>query len=426
MARSLVCLLLIATAVAAEDPAVVRAIGLIYQATMAAEAKDNATFLAKAEEAASLRPDFPRALRTLATAQTANERPEDAVATLERLAALGVGETVEKAEEFAALRDRPDFKAVARKLAVNLHPQGDGESAFLLRDVTGLIEGIAWRESTGEFLFGDVNARTVWARKKDGALRRLTPESDELFGVFGLAIDDASGTLWAATTAVPEMRGFAAELEGAAGVAEIDLASGAVRRVLTVARKAGAPRPPLISDLALAPDGTVFAIDGGTQAIWQLAPNANALQPVAESDEFIELQGVVVLAGGAALLVSDHANGLLRVDLRSRAVTRLDFPDTTFVGLDGLALAPDGSVIAIQSGTRPNRILRVTLDAAAEAVEGIKILESGHLTMAAPSLGCVGQAGNFYFIANPGWSRFDGTEGKPTAPRSIAVLKTKL
>ena len=77
---------------------------------------------------------------------------------------------------FAALRPRKEFQAVVKKLAANLYPKGSGEVAFTLRDVTGLIEGIAWREKTGEFYFGDVNGRAVWVRGKDGSLRRFTPE----------------------------------------------------------------------------------------------------------------------------------------------------------------------------------------------------------------------------------------------------------
>ena len=93
------------------------------------------------------------------------------------------------------MRGRKDFQEVTKQLAANLHPKGSGEVAFTLREVTGLIEGIAWREKTGEFYFSDVHHRTVWMRNKDGGLRRFTPEGDELFGVFGLAVDESSGAL---------------------------------------------------------------------------------------------------------------------------------------------------------------------------------------------------------------------------------------
>jgi sugar lactone lactonase YvrE len=410
----------------AQTPSAAEAMRLAREGAAASEANDSATYLARMEAAAALRPDFPRILVNLAAAQVANDRLDEAVATLERLAALGLHSPVEKQEEFAALRPRKDFQAVVKKLAGNLYPKGSGEIAFALREVTGLLEGIAWREKTGVFYFGDVNGRAVWRRTKDGALERLTPEGDELYGVFGLALDEASGTLWAATSAVPAMRGFTPDQDGTAALAEIDLESGAIRRVIPVARASGDQQSHVLGDLALAADGSVFVTDSGAPTLWRLPPGGRSLQPVVESPEFLSLQGIVLVSTDTAVL-SDHANGLLRVDLAQRVVRRLDAPpDTTLIGLDGLVLAPEGHVLAIQNGLRPNRILRVVLDAAADTVEKVTVLESGHITMAAPSLGCIGPDGDLYYIGNAGWTRFENTDGQPSAPRSVPIFRTKL
>lgn len=400
---------------------------LAREATAAAEAGDQAGYLAKMEAAVALRPDFPRMLVNLAAAQLALERPDDAVATLDRLAALGLSSPVEKTEEFAALRPRKDFQAVVKKLAANLHPKGSGEIAFSLRGVTGLIEGIAWREKTGQFFFGDVNGRAVWVREgKEGALRRFTPEGDELLGVFGLAVDEESGALWAATSAVAAMRDFTSDQDGTAALAEIDLASGAVRRVIPVVRRAGDQQSHVLGDLAIATDGSVFIPDSGGTTLWRLAPGGTALESFVESPEFLSLQGIVLLSADVAV-VADHANGLLRIDLAGRRVRRLESPpDTSLIGLDGLALAPDGRVFAIQNGLRPNRVLRIELEGLAESVAAVTVLESGHITMAAPSLGCIAADGDFYYVGNAGWTRFEDTDGRPSAPRSVPIFRTKL
>ena len=180
--------LLVPLASSAAETDTTRAMRLAREATAAAQAGDNGDYLAKMEQAVALRPDFPRMQVNLAAAQLAAGRPAAALATLEQLAKLGLNSPVEKSPDFAALRGRKDFEAVVKKLAANAHPRGDGEIVFSLREVTGLIEGIAWRAKTGEFYFGDVNARAVWVRGKDEILRRLTPEGDELFGVFGLVL----------------------------------------------------------------------------------------------------------------------------------------------------------------------------------------------------------------------------------------------
>ena len=103
-----------------------------------------------------------------------------------------------------------------------------------------------------------------------------------------------------------------------------------------------------------------------------------------------------------------------------------DFPNLTVTHLDGLVLAPDGTILAIQNGLRPTRVLRISLDDVAETVTEVRVLESGHLTMAAPSLGCIGPEGALHFIGNAGWTRFEGTDGRPSQPRSIPIFRTEL
>jgi sugar lactone lactonase YvrE len=407
----------------ADEPAVVTARKLARDGVAAADAKDYPLYLAKMEAAVALRPDYPRLLVNLAGAQALNENADAAIATLTRLAALGVSSPVEKSDEFAALRDREDFKAVSAKLAGNLVPSGAGEYAFMLPGMTGLIEGIAVREKTGEFFFGDVHLRCVWVRAPDGKVRRFSEPADELLGVFGLAVDEANGTLWAATTALPAMQGYTKDLDGAAGVAEFDLTSGKLRRVV---RLPADGKQHVFGDLTVAPDGSVYLPDSGEAVLWRLAPGATAPEVFLSSPEFMSLQGVAITPDGRTAILSDYANGLLRLDLATRDLSPFPTPpNTTLLGIDGLALAPDGSVLAVQSGVRPKRILRLTFDSSLQSVTQVTVLESGHLTMADPTLGCIA-GGQFVFVGNAGWSRFEGADIKPTDPRPIPIFHTKL
>ena len=145
-----------------------------------------------------------------------------------------------------------------------------------------------------------------------------------------------------------------------------------------------------------------------------------------ESGEFLSLQGIVLWPGGIAI-VADHANGLLRVDLNRGAVQRLDTPPgATLIGLDGLTLVEDGAVLAIQNGVRPNRVLKIELDASGTTVIAATVLESGHIMMAAPSLGVIATGGDFFFVGNAGWSRFEEPGAPPTPPRSVPIYRIKL
>lgn len=406
---------------AAEPPAVA-ARALAREAATAAAAKDYATYLTKIEAAVALRPDYPRLLVSLASAQALNLRPDAAITTLNRLADLGVYAAVEKSEALASLRERKDFAEVSARFAANLRPIGPGVIAYELPGMTGLIEGIVYRAKTKDFFFGDVHERAVWIRTQDGTVKRFTTDNPAVLGVFGLAIDEPRGSLWAATSALPAMRGFTAAQKGTAGVAEFDLATGQLRRVARLPADHG---DHVIGDLALGPDGSIYLPDSGVPVLWRLAPGADAPEKFLESAEFISLQGAIVLPSGKALLLSDYANGLLRVDLTTLSVHRLDAPpNTTLLSIDGLALAPDGTVRAVQNGVRPLRVLALTLDPTADKVVKVTVLDSSHPAMADPTLGCF--AGDeFYFVGEAGWDHFEKGGAEKATARSVPIFRSQ-
>ena len=67
------------------------------------------------------------------------------------------------------------------------------ETGFTLPDMTGLIEGIAFRSRTGAYYFGDVHRRCVWQRAADGTVTRFTAPDERLLGVFRIEIDEGRG-----------------------------------------------------------------------------------------------------------------------------------------------------------------------------------------------------------------------------------------
>jgi hypothetical protein len=71
-------------------------------------------------------------------------------------------------------------------------------------------------------------------------------------------------------------------------------------------------------------------------------------------------------------------------------------------------------------------VLGLEIDPAAESITDVAVLESGHLAMGAPSLGCIATGGDFYFIGNAGWSRFGDSDAEPTSPRQVPIFRTKV
>lgn len=292
--------------------------------------------------------------------------------------------------------------------------------AFVLPAMIGLVEGIAYRPATGAYYFGDVRQRCVWLRRRDGSVTRFSAPDDRLLGVFRLEIDEARGALWLAMGALPQMEGFTEAQKGAGGLAELDLATGQVRRVV-LAPADGAAH--LLGDLVVARDGAIYATDTTAPVVWKLAPGGRALDVVVR-DRFKSLQGITPSADGRTLFVTDYPVGVLAIDLTSAAVRTLTAPvGTNLRGCDTLVRAPDGTLIAIQNGTKTQRVLRLTLDAEAGAITRVETIAEDP-AMADATLGTVA-AGAFVFIADGGWNRFE--PGKVDAtPRPVPVLSVPL
>ena len=383
--------------------------------------------------AASARGDWPAARRLLTAAVAAQPdstpllldlaavaaRQEDgpaAVAALERIAALGAAPAVERDPRFAALQGTAPYRRVLQSFAGLREPSGIAEEAAALPGRSGIIEGIAWRARTGDLFLGDVRHRGIWRRDREGRVARFSAEDESLLGVFGLAIDEARGLLWAATSAVPEMEGFTAELKGAAALAAFSLASSELVRVVTVADDG---REHGLGDLHVAEDGTVYATDAKDPVIWKLEPGAEELQRFAEDRSLVSLQGIVRWRDD--FIVADFHRGLFAVSPADGRFRRLaPPPGASLVGLHGLIATPAG-IAATQPGIAPERVVLIVPSEDEDRVRSITVLASGH-----PGLSDLG----LITLVNqqPTWVAGAGWEigGTPPRGRTVLVLQTRL
>jgi hypothetical protein len=305
------------------------------------------------------------------------------------------------------------------------------EAAFELPGMTGLVEGIAVRPQTGAYYFGDVRKRCVWRRDADGRVTRFGAPDDRLLGVFRLVVDEGRGALVAAMSALPQMEGYRDSMQGAAGIAELDLETGAVRRVALVPAD-GANH--VVGDLAVAADGTIYATDSAAPILWRLLPlpktpgsvrpaDPGLLDVFVRSELFGSLQGITT-DGGSGLFLTDYKTGVVHVDTATKQVRRLTAPaDTNLRGLDTLLRTPSGALVAIQNGTKTQRVLRLTVDPVAAAVARVEAIAEDP-AMVDATLGTIAGR-DFVFIADGGWNLFE--PGAPAPPaRVVPVLKVPL
>jgi sugar lactone lactonase YvrE len=211
------------------------------------------------------------------------------------------------------------------------------------------------------------------------------------------------------------MAGYTAAQKGHTGLAEFDLGTGELRRIVPFD---GDGREGALGDLTVGPDGTVYATDSKASIVWKLEPGAEEPQKVADSPAFLSLQGIVLK--GRTLIVADYANGLFAIDPARGTVTALAAPaGTTLLGLDGLAGIP-GGLIATQNGVTPQRVLRIALSDGLDAVTAVTVLASGlphldDLTL----LTLVNDQPTV--IAGAGWEGFD-PQRTPQPPAHVVRL----
>ncbi|MDB6128084.1 MAG: hypothetical protein JWM35_1980 [Verrucomicrobia bacterium] len=387
------------------------------EAAAARQRHDYPAFLAATESALKLRPDSPTYLYNLACAYALNGRPRDALDALRRLCALGVVLPLEQDADLASVRLLPGFKEIRVAMHHNAQPHGKVAPLFDLPNRTGIVEGIAYLPATDDYLLADVHERCVWRSLRDGTLTRFSAPDPGLLGVFKLQLDEAHGLLWASTSALPEISGYTPELKGQGALVAFDLKTGKIVKKFPLPTDG---RNHCIGDFLLAPDGTFYLPDSIAPVIWRLRPGADHLEKFVESREFSSLQGAGLMAHNTKLVVTDYTNGIFVVDLATQKISAVTPPaHATLLGIDQF-LAKGDTLLAVQNGVEPQRVVRVTLSSNLEKATRLEILASGqpgfddlaHFTLV---------DGWLMIVGHSGWSDFDQGKGAPP-PHTIRVM----
>jgi hypothetical protein len=228
-------------------------------------------------------------------------------------------------------------------------------------------------------------------------------------------VDTTRNLLWLASGQIGEQLGPARLRDGASELVSVDLANGTIRERWEIP---DATTPHLLGDVVLAPDGSVYATDSRTPAVYRLPPGAGAeleRTPYRHSD-WTSLQGIAFAPDGRTAWVADWTVGLYHVDLERNVITPVTGDDATFtLGIDGLYATGDGQLVALQNGIAPARVVEFELHESGTHIVGTRVLDR-HLPLAIePTLGVM-VAGALLYVANSPWGLY-GEGGKPDPAR---------
>ncbi len=390
----LLALLTAATAVAqeAEGP-----MALVGRATAAYDAGRYSEAAALLERVTQLLPRSATAKIRHARALARSGKADAALAQLEAAIAYGVRFDPSDAA-WKSLETDSRFMSIASRMRAKSAPLIRSETAFLLeKDL--IPENIAYDAKTRSFFVGSMYKAKIMKIDSAGAVTDFVPSRrDGLLSVVGMKVDVARRSLWVVSGNYidsPPLQIDDPASRGKGAILRFDLDSG--KLVQRYDGPGGTPEEPMwFNDLVVAPGGDVYAT-AGPRGIWRIGSGANAIEPfVSPAGAFFN--GITVADDGETLLAASHLDGVMKIDVATKATSIIDVPrGVTLAGIDGLYLH-HGSLVAVQNGTDPQRVIRAWLDPAMTRVTRFAVLEQEHPLSDIPLTGTI-VGDDLYYVA---------------------------
>jgi sugar lactone lactonase YvrE len=364
--------------------------------------------------ALALKPYHPRLMFNLAAAYSKLGKGSEALKLLASVARTGLTYPLQNEELFAPLKDSAEFQRISEQFAQNARRVGSSAEAFRIPEKGLITESIAYDPKEQAFYVSSVRKRKI-VRVVRGVVKDFSRPRDSLWSVLGMKVDAARRVLWACMTALPQMERFDESLRGASAIAKYDLIT---KKLLKIYPAPFDGRNHAFGDLALHPNGDVYVSDSETPTIFTIAQaqqskngrDSLAVFLASDLNTLPSLQGMDITDDGQTMIVADYANGLFAIDLPTKAMRRLDTPDSIVVsGIDGLYLFANDAIV-IQNGVSPQRVMRLHLGKTRSAIEGAETLEANNPLFDEPTLGTL-VGSRLYYICNSQWGLIDELGG---------------
>jgi hypothetical protein len=308
---------------------------------------------------------------------------------------------------------------LAAGVAANRTAVSRGSLAWELADNALLPEDIDYDPATRRFFLTSVLQKKIVTLDAAGKVREFTKSADA-WPMLALKIDAKHGRLWATEVALENFSIVPKSDWGRSALLCYDLDSGKL-----LLRIEG-PEHSALGDMVLTPDGIPIVSDGAGGGIYRVR-DGKILERL-DAGDFISPQTPAVDADGKHILVPDYVRGVGSLDVSTRQVRWLSMDNKfSLAGIDGLYL-DHRTLVAVQNGTSPERVIAFSLDASGQNVVSQKLLEASTPTLGDPTHGVV-VGSDFFYIANSGWDSLDDhgdrkPDVKPTPARIMRVALT--
>jgi len=366
--------------------------------------------------------DLKLALASVYAAQGDKTSTYDLLLQMQR---QGYGYDLTTNPAFAKVNDTRAWNYIAQNLKANLKQFGEGTVAYTLPKGDYLFESLAYDPKKKQLLVGSVREGKIYRVGKDGKLEDfIAPNADNgLWSIYAMTVDPAGENLYVASTSAVYLKSFKQEDYGKAGVFKFRLSDGKLvsKYLLTPDNQ-----PRTLSSIAVGKNGEVFAADGVRNIIYRL--DGGALKPMVENPKLTSVRGLTVSGDGKLLYFADYQLGVFGVDLAAGKAFDLDYsPDMLVLGgIDGIYWY-DGTLVVIENGMSPKRVMRLKLDKDGRKVEKAMPLDVENAAFGVPTYGAI-EGESLYFVANSQKNNYDayGVVKDDSKLEPVRIFKSNL
>jgi hypothetical protein len=337
----------------------------------------------------------------------------EAIHWMEKYAAMGLKYDVAQDDDLKPLLADAAFASVAQEMRESTKSVQKAEAVCALPLADLMPEDITFDKVSGAFILSSIQHHTLYRAKlpKAGAAEctlQEIPLDDQArrWPVLAVSVDATRKLIWMTANAMPGFTGFPKEDEGKASLFAIDAANGKTVRRFDLASGG----PAVLGDMSVTSDGTVYVSDSIGGGVYRVQGDLKTAQLEKIASDFFSPQTPALAQDGKRLFVADYSMGIAVVDLaQSNPPGRLNYlphPESIAVtGLDGLCLYGD-SLIGIQNGTEPERIIRFHLNPAQTEITSSEVVEQSTTRLGDPTH-VTSVNGWLYATANVGWNKID-------------------
>ncbi len=379
---------------------------LYKQSVAAYKSKDYPLFLKLSKQLDSIRPSHPVFTFNLAAGYSLIKKEKEAIAVLNSIVLMNNTIAFEEEADFQNIKNTEGFKkAIDLKEAQNKVIE-NSKFKVSLSEKDLHPEGLVYLDKHKLWLASSIHLKKIVSFDSKGVCSDWF--IDTPYSVFALKADEKQRYLWVSCSTMPEMKNFSPAIDGKNEILKIDIVTRRLVKRYILDDKH------VFGDLVIAKNGDVYISDSVEPIIYKIQNDKVPFEKIIVWKNLkgiaLNLQGLTFNADESKLFVADYLKGILAITMKDDFKTSwLTIPDgATKKGTDGLVYYKN-SLIAIQNGAVPIRIVKFNLNQENTQITDFKVMDNNRVAFNEPTLGNITN-GKFYFFANAPWKFYDETK----------------